>query len=116
MKALRISRLCVVVAMVFGLFAAWSAAVPQQLSTSQELGTSDEALTGGCGNPYCTTNNPYDCSHLAYGGDPSCTGWYRPSCNWEGPGEKEYSCEPLQYNCDGPSPCSYLPTVYCVEQ
>ena len=93
MKALRISRLCVVVAMLFGLFAAWSAAVPQQLSTSQELGTSDEGVTGGCVEyAQCINKNPYDCSNPLEGGDPSCTGRYVPDCHWWDWGEVEWSC------------------------
>lgn len=73
MKALTFSRVCLIGALMLGIFITWSIAVPQQISADRLVGadigcacsTYDEANCGGsgCGLKY------WKCTH---GGEDTC--------------------------------------------
>lgn len=77
MKALTFSRLCLIGALILGLFSAWSATAPGQLR---------EYYRGGqCHNRCSGISGPNDCSSPCTGDQYACKRVLgdSPDCNWE---------------------------------
>ena len=90
MKALKISHLCLVGALMLGLMVAWSAASPQQLLSSD--------IVGGCWE--CTSCSSQPCNEY----DPACGGGGRTCFGNDSTIDND--CSWGSFDCTGAPSCS----------